>query len=65
MKLDQDKCVKCKLCVKNCPVGAISGEMFVVDNAKCTRCNTCIEMCPKKAIARVKKGDGFNSATGK
>ena len=46
VKLDHDKCVKCRLCVKNCPVGAISGDTFEVDNAKCTRCNTCIEMCP-------------------
>jgi len=65
VKLDHDKCVKCKLCVKNCPVGAISGDTFEVDNAKCTRCNTCIEMCPKKAISRVKKGEGFNSEKGK
>lgn len=63
--LDNSKCVKCKLCVKNCPVGAISGETFQVDNAKCTKCNTCIEICPKKAISRVKKGDGFNSSTAK
>ena len=55
VKLDQDKCIKCKLCIKNCPVGAISAD-FVVDNAKCTRCNTCIDSCPKKAIRRVKKG---------
>ncbi|MBO4646599.1 MAG: 4Fe-4S binding protein [Lentisphaeria bacterium] len=65
VKLDHDKCIKCRLCVKNCPVGAISGDTFEVDNAKCTRCNTCIEMCPKKAIARVKKGEGFNSEKGK
>ena len=65
VKLDPDKCVKCKLCVRNCPVGAVSGDTFEVDNAKCTRCNTCIEMCPKKAISRVKKGEGFNSEKGK
>lgn len=56
VKLDQSKCVKCKLCIKTCPVGAI-GEDFVVDGSKCTRCNSCIEVCPKSAIRRVRKGE--------
>ena len=51
VKLDQSKCVKCKLCIKSCPVGAISDD-FVIDKDKCTRCNSCIELCPKKAISR-------------
>ena len=55
LKLDQSKCVKCRLCIKNCPVGAISDD-FVIDNSKCTRCNSCMAACPKKAIRRVKKG---------
>ena len=58
--IDQSKCIKCKLCIKTCPVQAISDD-FVVDNSKCTRCNTCMEVCPKKTIHRVKKGDGFYS----
>ena len=51
VKLDQSKCVKCKLCIKTCPTSAISDD-FVIDPAKCTRCNSCIEICPKKAISR-------------
>ena len=62
--LDPAKCVKCKLCIKNCPVGAISDD-FKIDNSKCTRCNTCIDTCAKKAIARVKKGTGYDSTPGK
>ena len=60
VKLHQEKCVKCRLCIRTCPVGAIS-EDFVIDNAKCTRCNSCIEVCPRKTISRVKKGEGFHS----
>lgn len=60
VKLDQSNCIKCKLCIKNCPVDAVS-EDFVIDNNKCTRCNTCIEVCPKDTIFRVKKGEGFYS----
>ncbi|MFA7230043.1 MAG: NADH-ubiquinone oxidoreductase-F iron-sulfur binding region domain-containing protein [Victivallaceae bacterium] len=60
VKLDQSKCIKCKLCIKNCPVNAVSAD-FVIDNSKCTKCNTCIEVCPKDTIYRVKKGEGFYS----
>ena len=54
--LDQSKCVKCKLCLKSCPVGAISDD-FVIDPSRCTRCNSCLDICPKHAICRVEKGD--------
>ena len=53
--LDQSKCVKCKLCIRTCPTGAV-GQDFVIDNSKCTRCNSCADVCPKKAISRVAKG---------
>ena len=54
--LDKTKCVRCKLCVKTCPAGAISDD-FVIDPVKCTRCNSCLDGCPKHAIARTAKGD--------
>lgn len=54
--LDQSKCVKCKLCLKSCPVSAISDD-FVIDPSRCTRCNSCLDICPKHAICRVEKGD--------
>ncbi|MCP3968552.1 MAG: NADH-quinone oxidoreductase subunit F [Lentisphaerae bacterium] len=60
VQLEQSNCIKCKLCIKNCPVDAVSDD-FVIDNNKCTRCNTCIEVCPKNTIFRVKKGEGFYS----
>ena len=55
LALEQEKCIKCKLCIKTCPVGAI-GDDFVIDNDKCTRCNSCADVCPKGAIKRVAKG---------
>jgi NADH-quinone oxidoreductase subunit F len=64
VNLDMENCIKCKLCIKNCPVDAISDD-FVIDNSKCTRCNTCIEMCPKDTISRVARGQGFYSNTPK
>ncbi len=55
--IDKERCVKCRQCIRTCPVGAIS-ESFVTDGGLCTRCNSCIEVCPKKAISRIAKGGG-------
>jgi len=54
--LDQDKCIQCGLCIKNCPVNAISDD-YIINNEICTRCNSCIEVCPKKAIERIVGGN--------
>jgi len=48
-----DKCTKCMLCVKNCPVEAISGskdEVAFIDKEKCIECNLCYEKCNFMAI---------------
>ncbi|MCF7928432.1 MAG: 4Fe-4S binding protein [Spirochaetales bacterium] len=55
LKLDKEKCIECNLCIKNCPVNAISDD-YIIDNDTCTRCNTCIELCPVNAIERVNQG---------
>lgn len=49
--LNKDKCIKCGMCIRVCPVDAIEDD-FVVNNEICVRCNSCIEICPKKAIRR-------------
>ncbi|MCX7021263.1 MAG: 4Fe-4S binding protein [bacterium] len=57
VKLDPETCIECGVCIKKCPVGAVSTD-YVIHNELCTRCNTCIELCPVDAIARVKRGEG-------
>jgi RnfABCDGE-type electron transport complex B subunit len=46
-------CIKCELCVKNCPEKCIrmANGIPVVDNAKCTLCGTCVAKCPIKVMA--------------
>ncbi len=61
IEIDQETCIECGQCIKNCPVNVISDD-FVIDNQDCTRCNSCIEVCPVDAIARVRKGGKVNVA---
>ncbi len=58
VNIDKSKCVKCKICLRSCPVAAISDD-FVIDPALCTRCNSCLDSCPKKAISRTAKGENL------
>lgn len=52
--IDPNKCKKCSLCSRSCPVDAISGvvgkEPFVIDQSKCIKCGSCIASCKFKAI---------------
>ncbi|MFA5159592.1 MAG: NADH-ubiquinone oxidoreductase-F iron-sulfur binding region domain-containing protein [Candidatus Omnitrophota bacterium] len=51
----QDKCVKCGMCFKACPVNAISGNResgYLIDQTKCIRCGQCFEVCKPRAISR-------------
>ncbi|MDD6467186.1 MAG: NADH-quinone oxidoreductase subunit NuoF [Erysipelotrichaceae bacterium] len=54
--IDPNKCKKCSLCAKQCPVGAISGTVgktpFEIDPAKCIRCGACMSTCRFGAIVR-------------
>ena len=50
-----DKCKGCTKCARNCPVGAITGEIkkqHVIDQAKCIKCGACIDNCPFHAIVK-------------
>ena len=50
-----DKCTKCGLCFKNCPVNAIKGDRktgFVIDPDLCIKCGKCAEVCKFDAVTR-------------
>ncbi|MDD3243476.1 MAG: NADH-quinone oxidoreductase subunit NuoF [Eubacteriales bacterium] len=51
--IDPQKCKGCSLCARNCPAGAISGEIknpYTIDTAKCVKCGVCMEKCRFGAI---------------
>ncbi len=55
--IQPEKCQACLICLRNCPVEAISGakdQVHVIDQAKCTKCGICIEVCPPRFDAVVK-----------
>ncbi len=55
-EVDAEKCKKCSLCARQCPVGAISGkvgaEPYVIDQEKCIKCGLCISSCRFQAIEK-------------
>lgn len=52
--IEPEKCVGCLLCLKNCPVDAISGErkkVHLIDQELCIKCGACFDICPPKVLA--------------
>ncbi len=56
-----ENCIGCKMCVRNCPSGAIDIEKVGekqfearIDLGRCVYCARCAEVCPKKTIELTK-----------
>ena len=37
-------CIKCGICIKKCPMGAIQSD-YTIDEVKCIRCFACVKFC--------------------
>ena len=60
--IDQDKCIGCGKCAKNCPVDTIVKTDYVapghklasykIETSKCVKCGACIDGCKFNAISK-------------
>ena len=56
--IQPEKCQACLICLRACPVEAITGGknlVHTIDQDKCTKCGACLEVCPPRfdAIAKL------------
>lgn len=52
-EINPELCKGCTKCARNCPAGAISGEVrkpHVIDTTKCIKCGACMDNCHFGAI---------------
>lgn len=52
--IDAEECVKCGVCIRVCPYGALNAENAASipepDQEKCDNCGLCLSICPRRAI---------------
>jgi len=52
--IDQEKCKKCKACLKTgCPALTFRDGVVSIDSSMCNGCGLCKQVCPFKAIEKV------------
>ncbi|HAX74104.1 MAG TPA: (Fe-S)-binding protein, partial [Firmicutes bacterium] len=62
-KINQETCLKCGKCLRDCPIYAISKETdehgtktYHVDEDVCLGCGVCVRSCPNKSLLLVSRG---------
>ncbi len=52
--INEEKCKGCRLCAKNCPQEAITGEVkmpHTIEQDKCIKCGVCFDVCKFDAVS--------------
>jgi NADH:ubiquinone oxidoreductase subunit F (NADH-binding)/NAD-dependent dihydropyrimidine dehydrogenase PreA subunit/(2Fe-2S) ferredoxin len=55
--IDQEKCLACGACLRNCPVEAVhksEDKVYTIIQEKCIKCGACFTACPDKSAAVIK-----------
>jgi ferredoxin len=52
---NQDKCISCNLCTKNCPMNIDVANSNSITSAECINCQLCILSCPKAGCLETKQ----------
>ena len=51
LNINHDRCTRCKICIGNCPFGALSiVDGFLEVSSACTLCGACVNVCPFEAL---------------
>jgi len=64
LKLDEDKCTGCGMCLQVCPhavFGPVNGHVHIRTRDACMECGACSRNCPVEAIS-VQTGVGCAAA---
>jgi NADH:ubiquinone oxidoreductase subunit F (NADH-binding)/NAD-dependent dihydropyrimidine dehydrogenase PreA subunit len=51
--IDEEHCIGCMVCARNCPTNAISGEkkkLHIINHEICIKCGVCIDKCKFDAV---------------
>lgn len=51
VRFDENKCVNCGLCAKNCKSACIDIKHHVIDYSRCVSCMNCLEKCNKNTLS--------------
>lgn len=60
-QLNQEACLQCGECVRNCPASAITLDPYpVIDSGRCIACFCCVELCLEGALQVPAAQEQFN-----